>query len=200
MPILSYENSDWFLVTTVIKNQLTTSRVVDLGRKFTSPYLIIRVNTKGSKGTWSFGGKLWATNLVLGQQAKFYEVDLNLFGQELLIVPVLFTGKYSLLYEAPKYFLDVTLKVWEYKGTVNSGSDLSSIASSITTLSDAITNQAVEINQVETQLEQLASTINQKLDALIIKVEECCSEDEEENPTGTAPPNDFENFNNLGII
>jgi hypothetical protein len=109
MPILSYENS----------------------RKFTSPYLIVRVSTKDSKDTWSYGGKLWAANLVIGQQAKFYEVDLNLFGQELLIVPVSFSGKYSLLYEAPKYFLDVTLKVWEYKGTVTASditlNDLNSV-------------------------------------------------------------------------
>jgi hypothetical protein len=167
MPSLSLNNLDWGLVTTVIKS-LSTSRIVDLGRKFTSPYLIVRVSTTGQKDTWFFGGKIWATNLVLGKQAKFYQADLELFEQELLTVPLLFTGKYSLLYEAPKYFSDVTLKVWEYKGIVTtdvlSPTDLTPITNQLNTLSNNLStsyiSQSIEISQIKAQLEQITLMLN----------------------------------------
>ena len=41
-----------------------------------------------------------------------------LFEQELIVVPRYFDGKYSLLYQAPNYFPDVILKVWEYRGEI----------------------------------------------------------------------------------
>lgn len=113
--LLSNSNANWALVS-VTTNALSTSRIINLGRKFSNPYLIIRVSTRTKKDNWIYGGKIWASALILGQQAKIYQADLDLFDQELLIVPQIFAGKYSLIYEAPKFFSDVTLKVWEYRG------------------------------------------------------------------------------------
>ena len=113
--VLSDNYRDWSLIATVIKD-LSRSKIVDLGRRFESQYLLIRVSSKAQKETWTYGGKLWACSLVLAKQAKFYQVDLDLFEQELLLIPKYFEGKYSLLYQAPNYFPDVILKVWEYKG------------------------------------------------------------------------------------
>ncbi len=117
MPILSDDYRDWSLVTTVIKD-LSRSKIVNLGRRFESQFLLVRVSSKAQKDTWNFGGRIWATSLVLAKQAKFYQVDLDLFEQELIVVPRYFDGKYSLLYQAPNYFPDVILKVWEYRAEI----------------------------------------------------------------------------------
>ena len=122
MPILSNENKDWSLISTVVKD-LSPSRIVNLGRRFESEFLIAKVSTKNQKDTWSFGGKLWIAFLVLGKQTKFHQTNLELFEQELIQVPRLFTGKYSLLYQAPKWFTDVTIEIWEYKGIVDYSND-----------------------------------------------------------------------------
>ncbi|MDJ0536642.1 MAG: hypothetical protein QNJ70_29835 [Xenococcaceae cyanobacterium MO_207.B15] len=122
MPTLSNNNKDWFLVATVIKN-LSSSLLVNLGRRFESEFLIVRVSTLEQKDTWSFGGRLWVTSLVLGKQSKIHQTNLELFEQELIQVPKLFTGKYSLLYQAPKWFKNVTIKVWEYRGEIDYSND-----------------------------------------------------------------------------
>ncbi len=125
MPILSNANESWFLVASIIKN-LSSSSLVNLGRKFESEFLIVRVSTRDQKDTWSFGGKLWVTSLVLGKQSKIHQTNLELFEQELIQVPRFFEGKYSLLYQAPKWFTDVTIKVWEYRGEINYSNDSNS--------------------------------------------------------------------------
>ena len=89
MPILSDDLRDWFLVATVIKD-LSLSKIVNLGRRFESQYLIVRVGSREQKDTWNYGGKLWTTSLVLGKEAKIHQIDLDLFEQELIQVPKLF--------------------------------------------------------------------------------------------------------------
>ena len=84
MPILSDDYRDWFLVTTAIRD-LSRSKIVNLGRRFESQFLLVRVSSKAQKETWNFGGRIWATSLVLAKQAKFYQVDLDLFEQELIV-------------------------------------------------------------------------------------------------------------------
>ena len=138
MSILSDDFRDWSLVATVIKD-LSRSKIVNLGRRFESQYLIVRVSSREQKDTWNYGGKLWTTSLVLGKEAKIHQIDLDLFEQELIQVPKLFNGKYSLLYQAPRYFPDVILKVWEYKGDIISEGeqiDLTSVENKL----DALTN------------------------------------------------------------
>ena len=125
MPILSSDNKDWFLVATTIKN-LSSFKLINLGRKFESQFLIVRVSTKNQKDTWSFGGKLWIASLVLGKQSKLHQTNLELFEQELIEVPKLFAGKYSLIYQAPKWFKNVTIKVWEYRGVIDYSNEIHS--------------------------------------------------------------------------
>ena len=122
MPVLSDDHRDWTLVATTIKT-LSSSKIVNLGRRFESEFLIVRLSTRSQKDTWSVGGQLWVASLVLGKQSKIHQVSLELFEQELIQVPRLFTGKYSLLYQAPKWFTDVTIKVWEYRGTIDYSND-----------------------------------------------------------------------------
>ncbi len=141
MPILSNDFRDWSLVATIIKD-LSGSKIVNLGRRFDSPYLIVRVASKEQKDTWNYGGKLWTTSLVLGKEAKIHQIDLDLFEQELIQVPKLFEGKYSLLYQAPNYFLSVILKVWEYRGQI--------IAES----------EQIDLTSIEEKLDGLATLVN----------------------------------------
>ena len=136
--LLSNSSQDWSLVATVIKD-LSRSKIVDLGRRFESQYLLVRVSSKAQRDTWTYGGRIWATSLVLAKQAKFYQVDLDLFEQELIIVPRYFEGKYSLLYQAPNYFPDVILKVWEYnKEVVINNPSLTEITNQLETINNSI--------------------------------------------------------------
>ena len=151
MPILSDNYRDWSLVTTVIKD-LSPSKIVNLGRRFESQFLLVRVSSKAQRDTWNFGGRIWATSLVLAKQAKFYQVDLDLFEQELIVVPRYFDGKYSLLYQAPNYFPDVILKVWEYRGTVTDDRDNG--------------NVTVDLSSIEQKLDNLTTSINLILELL----------------------------------
>lgn len=178
--MLSFKSSDWSLVATTIKD-LSRGKIIDLGRRFTSPYLLVRVASREQKDTWYFGGKLWATNLVLGKQAKFYQVDLDLFEQELLIVPKYFEGKYSLLYEAPKYFPDVILKVWEYTGEIEETENPANIelitgiqTEIITQLSDklqelenGLDNLNIQASIPEVQIEQINANTNTSISQTI---------------------------------
>ncbi len=151
MPILSNDFRDWSLVATVIKD-LSRSKIVNLGRRFESQYLIVRVASKEQRDTWNYGGKLWTTSLVLGKEAKIHQIDLDLFEQELIQVPKLFDGKYSLLYQAPNYFLSVILKVWEYQGD--------------------IVNETtpIDLTNIETKLDDLTNLVNLILDNLDITI------------------------------
>ncbi len=142
MPILSDSFRDWSLVATVIKD-LSRSKIVNLGRRFESQYLIVRVSSRQQRDTWNYGGKLWTTSLVLGKEAKIHQIDLDLFEQELIQVPKLFDGKYSLLYQAPRYFPDVTLKVWEYKGEIITES-----------------SEQIDLTNIENKLDGLANLVN----------------------------------------
>ena len=152
MPILSDDFRDWSLVATVIKD-LSRSKIVNLGRRFESQYLIVRVSSREQKDTWNYGGKLWTTSLVLGKEAKIHQIDLDLFEQELIIVPKLFEGKYSLLYQAPRYFPDVILKVWEYKGEVEDNHPLPI---------------EIDLSPVNSKLDDIAEVINLILDNINI--------------------------------
>ena len=141
MPILSNDFRDWSLVATIIKD-LSGSKIVNLGRRFESSYLIVRVGSREQKDTWNYGGKLWTTSLVLGKEAKIHQIDLDLFEQELIQVPKLFDGKYSLLYQAPRYFPDVILKIWEYKGEIITESE------------------QIDLTNIENKLNGLANLVN----------------------------------------
>ncbi len=147
MPILSDDYRDWFLVTTAIRD-LSRSKIVNLGRRFESQFLLVRVSSKAQKDTWNFGGRIWATSLVLAKQAKFYQVDLDLFEQELIVVPRYFDGKYSLLYQAPNYFPDVILKVWEYRGTVTDNSDNSNVTVDLSPLVEKLDNLTTSVDLI----------------------------------------------------
>ena len=157
MPILSDDYRDWSLVTTAIRD-LSRSKIVNLGRRFESQFLLVRVSSQAQRDSWTFGGRIWATSLVLSKQAKFYQVDLDLFEQELITVPRYFNGKYSLLYQAPNYFPDVTLKVWQYKGIV---------------IDDDNDNVIVDLSSIEQKLNQLQASLDE------LKAS-CCTEPEPE--------------------
>ncbi|MDJ0575845.1 MAG: hypothetical protein QNJ65_11850 [Xenococcaceae cyanobacterium MO_234.B1] len=164
MPILSDSFRDWSLVATVIKD-LSRSKIVNLGRRFESQYLIVRVSSREQKDTWNYGGKLWTTSLVLGKEAKIHQIDLDLFEQELIQVPKLFDGKYSLLYQAPRYFPDVTLKVWEHRGEIINETeqiDLTSIENKLDGLANLINFVLNNLDDSYLKLtNELGNTLNQ---------------------------------------
>ena len=169
MVFLSSSNSDWSLVSTTIKD-LSKSKIVDIGRKFTSPYLLIRVSSRGQKETWSYGGKLWVTSLVLGKQAKYQQIELEIFEQELISVSPYFEGKYSLLYQAPKWFPDVTIKVWEYRGLIDSNKpDYTEIANNLDNLNLVIANVNSSINTLSESAQSQNDEIKQSINDILLK-------------------------------
>ncbi len=165
MPILSNDFRDWSLVATIIKD-LSGSKIVNLGRRFESSYLIVRVGSREQKDTWNYGGKLWTTSLVLGKEAKIHQIDLDLFEQELIQVPKLFDGKYSLLYQAPRYFPDVILKIWEYRGEIITESeqiDLTNIENKLNGLANLVN---FVLNNLDNSYLNLASSLGNTLNQI----------------------------------
>ena len=113
---LSRLEKDWKLLINRSEPTLATNKLLNLGWQFTRNYLIVQVSVVGQRDTWQVGGKIWATSLMRGLTTRFYTKELDLFAQELLMVPHIFNDKYSLYYRAPKHFTNVQLRIWEYIG------------------------------------------------------------------------------------
>ena len=114
--MVSRNNIDWKLVIDRSENNLPNTKLLNLGWQFTGEKLIVQISVTNQQDTWQVAGKLWATSLIRAYQTRFFEKNLDLFAQELITVPKIFPGKYSLYYRAPKHFTNVRLKIWEYIG------------------------------------------------------------------------------------
>ena len=115
---MTLDDTNWTLVASVSKRPVHCQpRVVDLGRRFSSQYLIVQISTTNHKNTWNFGGEIWASYLLNGRQNYAEKRQLIAESSNLLIFPLIVT-KYSLFYSFPKWFDNVNIKVYEYTGEI----------------------------------------------------------------------------------
>ena len=115
---LSLDSQDWKLIISNPYPTIPANRIINLGWQFKSYYLMVQVSTSNQRDTWQNAGTLWATSFVNGYNTRFFTRDLDLYAQELIIIPNLFPQKFSLSYRPPKYFTNVTLKIWNYVGVI----------------------------------------------------------------------------------
>jgi hypothetical protein len=150
-------SSDWLLKSSLTKIQGDPS-IADLGRKFTNSSQIIRVNSSIKKSTWNYGGKLYATYLVAGQQTIVASFEINLNFQQLIQVPRYFPGAYSLFFLPPKWLVNYSIKVFEYQNMPLYLSD-QSVNNAISTVAN-VTSVTVQNNT--TPISLLATNPNRK--------------------------------------
>ena len=115
---LSREPKDWNLIINQTFPTIPANRIIHLGWQFIAHYLMVQVSTQNQQDSWHRGGTLWATSFVKGYNTRFLTKELDLYAQELIIVPNLFNEKYSISYRVPNYFTNVTLKIWGYVGVI----------------------------------------------------------------------------------
>ncbi len=115
---LSREPKDWNLIINQTFPTIPANRIINLGWQFIAHYLMVQVSTQNQQDSWQRGGTLWATSFVKGYNTRFFTQELDLYAQELIIVPNLFNEKYSISYRVPNYFTNVTLKIWGYVGVI----------------------------------------------------------------------------------
>lgn len=116
--MVSRESRDWKLTVNRSEINLPSNKLLDLGWRFTSETLIVQVSVTNQSDTWQVGGKLWATSRIKAKHTIFFEKNLDLFAQKLIIIPKIFPEKYSLHYRAPRHFTNVKLEIWEYIGEI----------------------------------------------------------------------------------
>lgn len=122
---LSRLDEDWKLLIDRSDPTLPGDKRLNLGWQFTSYFLVVQVSAINQRDTWQSGGTIWATSYVKGYITRFFTKQLDLFAQELIVIPNIFNEKYSLYYRAPKYFTNVKLRIWEYTGKIPESDNLS---------------------------------------------------------------------------
>lgn len=155
---LSRQDQDWKLLIDRSDPSIPESKIIDLGWQFTSHFLVIQVSVLNQRDTWQSGGTIWATSYIRGYTTRFFSHNLDLFAQELLIIPNIFNEKYSLYYRAPKYFNNVKIKIWQYTKESIKESEW------LTDKIDLLVNHNLRI-------EGLIQSLTDKIDALSNKTE-----------------------------
>lgn len=150
--MVSRDNLDWKLIINRSEINLSSNKLLDLGWRFTSETLIVQVFAANQLDTWQVAGKLWATSRIRSDHTIFFEKNLDLFAQELIKIPKIFSGKYSLHYRAPRHFTNVRIKIWEYVGESTKESDL---------LSEQINSLVLQ----NLRLEELVKKLINKIDS-----------------------------------
>lgn len=170
----------------------------DLGISLTSPYVLIVIQTTEKKSTWKYGGEVrqnWdfpkgSSIGTLTGIAQSEPTQLSLDRTQLVELNPSSLHPYQLRYQPPYWFKDVIVFGWVYTGTVQNfvKDTLFEIGNKVgigtLNLPDNIPNILKGINERLGKLELLLGLSNPQPD----------------NPKGTVPPDDFEDFNNLGIL
>lgn len=112
--MVSRDSGDWKLIINRPEISLPSNKILNLGWQFTGEKLIVQVSATNQSETWQVAGKIWATSFIFAASTRFFEKNLDLSEQELITIPKIFPGKYSLYYRAPRHFTNVRIKIWEY--------------------------------------------------------------------------------------
>lgn len=89
----------------------------DLNIELTVPYLLAEVTANYKKTTWKYGGSLYPIHPINGFFATEKGVGLRVSNTLIINVNTL-SNEYRLFYQPPSWFRDVTIKIWEYQGTI----------------------------------------------------------------------------------
>ena len=116
--ISSQSNDDWELIvdlTDINPTQLGVAKV-NLNANLQSDFIIVQIEAGNQKTEWVAGGYLsqvyqFADFTVTAEQYFLAINQVNLIKLSPL-APIAF----GLVYDPPKYFRDISIKVWEYTG------------------------------------------------------------------------------------
>lgn len=169
--------SDWELVTELFRAKPRSSEPIprfDLDVELNADFIAVEAIASNQRSTWASGG-------FLSQVYRFDEFELAssqyfvVLNQINLIrvnrpAPI----PYRLVFDPPKYFVDATVRVWQYNG-IQTDLLLQEIA---LTLQNISVNANVDLSQVDDQLNRILALqqenvrvdfteINSKLDAIL---------------------------------
>lgn len=116
-------------ITKVAKRSIKTNQVLiepfEINRNFASQYLAVGVTVNQSKDSWQYGGKVaqefnfpnYSANYTKKGKAFNYSQDLLINRVTFIDFPPITSNDYKIHYFPPRYFTDVRVQIWEYKGT-----------------------------------------------------------------------------------
>lgn len=90
----------------------------DTGVSLTSPFFLAEINCSEKKTTWDYGGNLRPEYSVEGLSIYGRKYSLAIGKTLLIVVNNDVAIPYGLRYASPKWFKDLTLRIWEYIGLV----------------------------------------------------------------------------------
>lgn len=133
----------------VVNAKIQPIPLFEIGYLFDSHILAVRASTENAKPGWKYGGKL-RQKIQIGSggavsalpNVTAQRVDLDLNDWTLAIFPK-FYSEYQLVYVPPRWFKDVTLKVYQYVGPQSSN------------LIDLLNEVKSDVLRVESKVDQL---------------------------------------------
>lgn len=170
----------------------------DLGISLTSPYALIVVQTTQGKTTWKYAGEVRQTwnfpkGNPIGTQTSIAQSEpTQLFLNRVQLVELNPNSlqPFRLRYQPPYWFKDVIVFGWKYSGTIENF-----IKDSLFEIGNKV---GIGTLNLPDNIPNILATIIQKLGNLELLLGSPSPEGS--NPSGNVPPNDFDNFNNLGFL
>lgn len=142
-------NDDWSLIVDLSRDKLANQTQIprlELEVSLNSKFIAVEVLTSNAKPTWVAGGYL----------AQVYELEqfdltppqyfVSINQVNLLELSQIANTQFSLVYDPPKYFNDVRIKIWQYRG-IETDLLLADIASALNNIPITATVDLSEVNQ-----------------------------------------------------
>ena len=164
-------SASWNLKSTATKKAVETKQGAIpippffLGTSFSSRFLAVGISVKAFQDTWRHGGYIWqVTNksFSLPPTQKIIGSITRLVINQITLVELPEYGEsYQLIYAPPRWYCDVTIKVWEYIGKVSD-----TVPDSFITLKDKINSIELNLAQHDEQLTAISTDLSAQLAAI----------------------------------
>ncbi len=183
-------DNDWELIVDLSRSKLDTEPQIpklDLDVSLNSNFIAVEVVASNAKSHWVAGG-------FIAQQYELDEFDLSpsqhfvsINQVNLIELKQVANLDFNLIYDPPKYFKDVVIKVWQYQG-IQTDLLLADIAAA---LNNIPINATVDLSQVNQKLDTLIAQIetgnSQKLLEIEAKLDAICQKLDSFNCTNESP-------------
>ena len=153
---------DWELVAQISKNKPAGLSLIprfDLEVQLNSDFIAVEVVASNQKDTWVNGGYISQVYAFDGFEMTPQQHFLTVNQITLVELKQLSQSDFGLIYDPPKYFRDVAIRIWKYNG-VQTNLLLQQIAA---TLANITVTATVDLDEVNRKLDQII--INQQQNA-----------------------------------